>query len=37
MFSRKSIYSLTRDGAPSAHVNGDYNHVSRYESYYQKR
>ena len=33
MFSRNSIYSLPRDGAFPAHVNGDDDHVSRYKSY----
>ena len=36
MFSRNSIYPLSRDGAFSAHINGDHDHVSRYKSYYQK-
>ena len=36
MFSRNSIYSLPRNGALSAHINGDHDHVSRYKSYYQK-
>ena len=33
MFSRSSIYPLPRDGALSAHINDDYNHISRYKSY----
>ena len=36
MVSRNSIYPLPRDGAFSAHVNGDHDHVSRYKPYYQK-
>ena len=36
MFSRNSIYPVFRDGALSAHINGDHDHVSRYKSYYQK-
>ena len=36
MFSRNSIYPLPRDWALSAHINGDYDNVSRYKSYYQK-
>ena len=36
MFSRNSIYPLPRDGALSAHINGDHNSASGYKSYYQK-
>ena len=36
IFSRSSIYPLTRDGALSAHINSDHDHVYRYKSYYQK-
>ena len=36
MFSGNSIYPLPRDGALSAHINGNHDHVSRYKSYYQK-
>ena len=33
MVSCNSIYSLLRDGAFFAHINGDHDHVSRYKSY----
>ena len=36
MFSRNSIYLLHRDGAFSAHINGDHDQVSRYKSHCQK-
>ena len=36
MVSRNSIYSFPRDGAFFAHIKGDYDHVCRYKSYYQK-
>ena len=36
MFSRNSIYSLPHDGAFSAQINGDDDHISRYKSYYRK-
>ena len=32
MVSRNSIYALPLDGAFSAHVNGDHDHVSGYKS-----
>ena len=35
-FSGNSIYPLPRDGALSAHINGDYDRVSRYKSHHQK-
>ena len=36
MFSLNSICPLTRDGALSAHINGDHDPVCWYKSYYQK-
>ena len=36
MFSYNPIYPHPHDGALSAHINGDHDHVSRYNSYYQK-
>ena len=36
MFPSNSLYPLPSDGALSAHVNGDQDHVSRYNSDYQK-
>ena len=36
MFARNSIYPLPLDGALSAHINGDHDHVSRYKSYCEK-
>ena len=36
MSSRNSMYPLPRDRALSAHINGDYDHVSRYQSHHQK-
>ena len=36
MFSGNPIYPLPRDGALSAHINGEDDHASRYKPYYQK-
>ena len=36
MFSCNSIYPLPRDGALSAQINGNHDHVSQYKSYYKK-
>ena len=36
MLSRNSIYPLHRDGALSAYINGDHEHVFRYKSYCQR-
>ena len=36
MFPRNSMYPLPRDWDLSTHINGDYDHVSMYQSYYQK-
>ena len=36
MDSRNSIYPIPRDGDFSTHINGGYDHVSKYKSYYQK-
>ena len=35
MFSRNSIYPVSCDGALSAHINGNHDHVFRYKSYYE--
>ena len=36
MFSDNFIYPFLCDGALSAHINGDHDHVSMYKPYYQK-
>ena len=36
MFSRNSVYPLSRDGTFSAHIYGDHDQVSSYMSYYRK-
>ena len=35
MFSRNSIYPVSCDGALSAHINDNHDHVFRYKSYYE--
>ena len=35
MFSNNFVYPLPRDGAFSAHINVDHDHVSKYKSYCQ--